>query len=137
MVGGKALGAPINMKRRALVLFAHGGRDPGWAVPFERLQRITQEQLPDVIVALAFLELMTPGLAELVHRLIQSGCGEVTVVPVFLAQGGHVLRDLPVIVEKLQKENPQLILRIAGAVGEDGEVLRAIAQYCVRSLLVI
>jgi sirohydrochlorin cobaltochelatase len=122
------------MKRRALVLFAHGGRDPGWAAPLERLQQITQAQLPDVVVALAFLELMTPGLTEMVRRLIQSGCEDVTVVPVFLAQGGHLLRDLPSIVDKLQKENPQLVLRIAGAVGEDGEVLRAIAQYCARSL---
>ena len=122
------------MKRRALVLFAHGGRDPGWAAPFERLRQITQAQLPDVAVTLAYLDLMQPALAETVSRLSQAGTEEVTVVPVFLAQGGHLLRDLPSIVAKLQTDNPGLILRVAGAVGEDAEVLRAIAQYCVRSL---
>ena len=122
------------MKRRALVLFAHGARDPRWAQPFQRLQEITQEKLPDDLVALAFLDLMAPGLPELVPQLVQSGCEEVTVVPVFFGQAGHLLRDLPLIVEKLQQEHPRLILKIAAAVGEDPKVLRAIAQYCVRSM---
>lgn len=122
------------MQRRALILFAHGGRDPVWAAPFERLQQMTQAQLPEVVVALAYLDLMKPTLTETVSRLSQSGCEEVTVVPVFLAQGGHLLRDLPSIVAKLQADHPQLMLKVAGAVGEDAEVLRAIAQYCVRSM---
>jgi sirohydrochlorin cobaltochelatase len=122
------------MKKRALVLFAHGARDPRWAQPFQRLQEITQKQLPDDLVALAFLELMAPGLPELVPQLIQSGCEEVTVVPVFFGQAGHVLRDLPLIVEKLQREYPSVSLKVAAAVGEDTNVLNAIAQYCVRSI---
>lgn len=122
------------MKRRALVLFAHGARDPRWAEPFQRLQEIAQAQLPDDLVALAFLDLMAPGLPELVPQLLQSGCKEVTVVPVFFGQAGHLQRDLPLIVEKLQQEHPQLILKIAAAVGEDSRVLKAIAQYCVRSM---
>ncbi|HAN56086.1 MAG TPA: cobalamin biosynthesis protein CbiX, partial [Betaproteobacteria bacterium] len=36
-----------------LILFAHGARDPRWAVPFERLQALTQAQRPDWQVALA------------------------------------------------------------------------------------
>src|SRR5438045_2498034 len=111
------------MQKRALILFAHGARDAAWAMPFQRLQKIAQAQLPDVAVALAFLEFMTPNLPELVHRLVQSGCENVTVVPVFFGQGGHVLRDLPVMVERLQKEYPQVIFKTAAAVGEDTEVL--------------
>ncbi|HSY27624.1 MAG TPA: CbiX/SirB N-terminal domain-containing protein, partial [Burkholderiaceae bacterium] len=72
---------------RALILFAHGARDPKWAEPFQRLQRLIEAQLPGVVVALAFLELMTPQLPELVAQLLQSGCKDVMVVPVFLGQG--------------------------------------------------
>ncbi len=122
------------MKRRALILFAHGARDLRWAEPFKRLQKLTQAQAPDVVVGLAFLELMTPSLPEMVGQLAFSGCDGVTVVPVFFGQGGHVLRDLPLLVEKLRKAHPSLTLRLAGAVGEDADVLNAIAQYCVRSL---
>ena len=119
------------MAQRSLVLFAHGARDPRWAEPFKRLQQMTQAQMPDVAVSLAFLELMEPRLPELVGRLVQDGCGEVTVVPVFFGQGGHVLRDLPVMLEKLKQDFPEVGIRAVPAVGEDAEVLNAIARYCV------
>lgn len=122
------------MKRRALILFAHGARDPRWAEPFQRLQKLTQAQMPDVLVALAFLELMTPTLPDLVAQLIHTGCDDVTVVPVFFGQGGHVLRDLPLLAERLRSAHPELSLKLVRAIGEDAEVLNAMAQYCVRSL---
>ena len=59
---------------RALILFMHGSRDPKWVAPFERLQKLIEAQLPGVAVALAFLELMTPQLPELVERLVREGC---------------------------------------------------------------
>ncbi|MGH8808192.1 MAG: sirohydrochlorin chelatase, partial [Noviherbaspirillum sp.] len=52
----------------------------------------------------------------------------------FFGQGGHVVRDLPVIIEQLQLDHPQLKLHAAQAVGEDAEVLNAIARYCIGSL---
>lgn len=122
------------MVRRALVLFAHGARDPNWAAPFQRLQQLIMTQLPDVTVSLAFLELMTPKLPELVDQLVLEGCTHVTVVPVFLGQGGHVLRDLPLLTAQLQQRYPALELKVAGAAGEDQAVLNAIAQYCVGNL---
>lgn len=122
------------MKERALILFAHGARDPKWAAPFQRLQQLTQAQLPDAVVSLAFLELMEPRLPALVARLAQDGCREVTVVPVFLGQGGHVQRDLPQIVERMQQDHPQLAIKVAEAAGENQEVLNAIARYCAGAL---
>jgi len=122
------------MKSRALILFGHGARDPRWAAPFQRLRQILQTQQPDTEVALAFLELMVPDLPTLVAQLTDHGCNDVTVVPVFFGQGGHVLRDLPVLIENLQKTYPQLKLKVAQAVGEDADVLNAVAAYCVKSL---
>lgn len=122
------------MNTRALILFAHGARDQRWAAPFERLQHIIQEQLPDVTVSLAFLELMTPRLPELVQQLEDNGYAEATVVPVFFGQGGHVLRDLPAMVEQLRLDHPEMTFKIAGAVGEDPQVLNAIAAYCIECL---
>lgn len=119
---------------RALILFAHGARDPLWRQPFERLQQIAQAQLAAVEVRLAFLELMAPALPDAVRELAQAGCHEITVVPVFLGQGGHVRRDLPALIAQLRRDYPQLAIHAAEAVGEDGEVLQAIARYCVGAL---
>ncbi|RJG01489.1 sirohydrochlorin chelatase [Noviherbaspirillum sedimenti] len=122
------------MATRALILFAHGARDARWAVPFERLREMLRGQLPGVAVELAFLELMPPRLPELVQTLAAQGCDDVTLVPVFFGQGGHVLRDLPPMVEALRQTYPAVRFRIASAVGEAESVLQAIAAYCVASL---
>ncbi|HEU4850549.1 MAG TPA: CbiX/SirB N-terminal domain-containing protein [Telluria sp.] len=122
------------MGARALVLFAHGARSASWAAPFERLRDIVQAQRPDVSVSLAFLELMEPRLPEHVRALAASGVTHVTVVPVFLGQGGHVLRDLPLMADALRAELPQLTLDVVVAAGEDPAVLQALANYCLSSL---
>jgi sirohydrochlorin cobaltochelatase len=122
------------MKSRALVLFAHGARDRKWAFPFHRLRQLVQEALPDAVVSLAYLELMTPDLPELVRQLVQGGCDDVTIVPVFLAQSGHVMRELPLIISQLEKDHAGVVIRLAGAVGEDPDVLAAMARYCIGSL---
>ncbi len=119
---------------RALVLFAHGARAQSWAAPFERLRDQTQARLPDVPVRLAFLELMSPRLPEAIDALAAEGVDEVTVVPVFLGQGGHLLRDLPQLAEGIRAAHPGLRLQLAGAIGEDPAVQATMTEYCIRSL---
>jgi len=118
---------------RALVLFAHGARAASWAAPFERLRDLVQAQMPGVPVSLAFLELMEPRLPAHVASLAAQGVTGLTIVPVFLGQGGHLLRDLPLMVDQLRAELPQLEIGVAGAVGEDPGVLKAMTDYCVAS----
>jgi sirohydrochlorin cobaltochelatase len=122
------------MDKRALILFAHGARAASWAAPFERLRDLVRAQQPDVDVSLAFLELMSPRLPERVAELVAGGVSEVTVVPVFLGQGGHVLRDLPLLLDELRATHPGLTVRAVDAVGEDPDVLRAMTEYCVKAL---
>lgn len=116
---------------RALVLFAHGARAASWAAPFERLRGMAQARMPGVPVSLAFLELMEPRLPAHVAGLAAGGVTGITIVPVFLGQGGHLLRDLPLMVEQLRADHPQLSIEVAGAVGEDPQVLAAMTDYCV------
>jgi sirohydrochlorin cobaltochelatase len=122
------------MAPRALVLFAHGARARGWAAPFERLRDLTRARLPGVEVSLAFLELMEPRLPEQVAALVDAGVSQVTVVPVFLGQGGHLLRDLPLLVDKMRSDHPGLDLKVVGAIGEDPDVLAAMSEYCVNAV---
>ena len=120
--------------KKALVLFAHGARDPRWAQPFLKMQAIAKGRMPDAVVELAFLELMEPRLPAVVSQLVEGGCTEISVVPVFLGQGGHVLRDLPPMIDTLREQFPSLVIHVSNAVGESPEVLEAIAAYCVSSL---
>ncbi|MYM87666.1 cobalamin biosynthesis protein CbiX [Rugamonas sp. FT82W] len=122
------------MTKQALILFAHGARAASWAAPFERLRELTQARTPGVRVSLAFLELMTPQLPALVAELIADGIAQITVVPVFLGQGGHVLRDLPLMIDQLRIDHPQASINVVEAAGENAAVLNALSDYCVASL---
>lgn len=122
------------MGGRALVLFAHGARAPGWAAPFERLRELAAARLPACTVSLAFLELMAPSLPTEVAALVARGVDSICVVPVFLGQGGHLQRDLPALVERLRAAHPGVAIEVAGPVGEDPGVLAAMADYCVGTL---
>jgi sirohydrochlorin cobaltochelatase len=119
---------------RALILFAHGARAASWALPFQRLRELTAAQRPEVAVSLAFLELMTPSLPDEAAALVARGVRDITIVPIFLGQGGHLLRDLPLLVEGLRADHPEVVFSTVPAVGEDPAVLAAMAAYCLASL---
>lgn len=115
----------------ALILFAHGARDARWAQPFQRLQAKLTQSRPELQVRLAFLEFMQPDLPALLAELYQLGVRQTILVPVFLGQGGHVLRELPVLIAEAQLKHPDLQIRLVDAVGECDTVLSAIADYCL------
>jgi sirohydrochlorin cobaltochelatase len=122
------------MKKQALILFAHGARASSWAEPFLRLQKLTQESSPDLKVELAFLELMQPQLPEVVKNLVDQSYESITITPIFLGQGGHLIRDLPLMVEEIRQQYPDLQIKQVAAAGEDAGVLQAIRDYCLRSI---
>jgi sirohydrochlorin cobaltochelatase len=120
--------------RRGLLLFAHGARDPNWAVPFEAVARRAAERLPDAIVRLAFLEFMTPDLRSAGTELAEAGCTTVDVLPLFLGAGGHVRKDLPKLIAELAKVYPAVDWRLRDAVGEDEHVISAMADVAIASV---
>jgi len=122
------------MPKAGLILFAHGARDPRWAEPFERLRERVTRASAEAPVVLAYLELMSPDLLTAAGALCDAGCRVITVVPVFLGQGGHVRKDLPLLLQDATTRHPECEFRLAGAAGEDDVVLEAIAAYCLRQL---
>ena len=124
---------------QGLLLFAHGARDPLWARPFEAVaERCRAAQQPIVhgqsagqgqmVVALAFLEFMAPDLLTAGDQLVAQGCRHVRVVPLFLGAGGHVRKDLPVLMATLGQRHPGVVFQLDAAVGEASEVVAAMAR---------
>ena len=77
---------------------------------------------------LAFLEFMTPALPEAGHRLVQLGCTQIMVVPLFLGAGGHVRKDLPALLADLTQAHPHVSWQLTPAIGEIDSVVAAMAQ---------
>jgi sirohydrochlorin cobaltochelatase len=117
-----------------LVLFAHGARDPRWASPFEAVADRVRAARPAAMVRLAFLELMTPDLPTASAELAAAGCTRVEIVPLFLGTGGHVRRDLPLLVDSLRQHHPAVTFTLHAAVGESGVVIAALAAAALATL---
>ena len=117
------------MSQQAIVLFAHGARDPEWALPARRIAAEVQQLRPEATVIVAFLEFMEPTLADAVETAAASGATDVRVVPLFLAQGGHLKRDVPTLMEEARQKHPGCRIELVSAVGEDEGVVRAMAAY--------
>jgi len=119
--------------KSALVLFAHGARDAQWAQPFATIRDEVAAARPDLSVALAFLEAMTPRLPECIAALAAAGHERIVVAPIFLALGGHLKEDLPRLVADIRERHPALAVEVLPPVGEVPELVRAIARWLVNA----
>jgi sirohydrochlorin cobaltochelatase len=120
------------MSELAIILFAHGARDPDWAAPFRIIQQQVQAARPGVQVELAFQDFMTPTLEDAVAQSAARGARHIVLVPLFMAQGGHLKQDLPRMVGKIREQHPQLELQLMPAIGDAPEILRAISDWILR-----
>lgn len=116
------------MTPSGILLFAHGARDPAWAAPFHAAAQALSERAPHHVVALAFLEFMSPDLLQAGAELAHRGCRDVTVVPLFLGAGGHVRKDLPRLMSELAQHHPDVRWTLSPAVGETDILIQALAD---------
>jgi len=112
----------------AIVLFAHGSRDPLWRAPIDAVAQAIAAQSPDAVVRCAFLELTTPDLPTVMNELVCLGLGHVRIVPMFLGVGRHAREDLPELVTQLQSQHPAVHLELMPSVGEHPAMTALMAQ---------
>ncbi len=127
---------PSPPMKRGLLLFAHGARDPRWALPFDDVARRIRAREPALAVELAFLEFMEPDLPSAGDQLAAQGCECVDVVPLFLGAGGHVRKDLPALLQTLGARHATVQWRLQPAIGEADSVVAAMADAalaCIRA----
>ena len=121
------------MSPSVLVLFGHGARDPEWAQPLELVRAAIKLRQPQRRVELAFLEFITPTLEECIAKLVGERANEpklsVLIIPMFIAQSGHLKRDVPPRIKQLRLMYPKLEINIAEVIGEVPGVVAAVADF--------
>lgn len=118
-----------------LLLFAHGARDPAWARPFEIVTERLRAARPGTPLAMAYLEFMSPDMEQAAAQLAAAGCTRVHVMPLFLGTGGHVRRDVPLLLDRLREQHGDAIdWQLHAPLGEQDAVLQAISQACLTVL---
>jgi sirohydrochlorin cobaltochelatase len=118
---------------RGIVLFAHGSRDERWRAPMEAVARRVAELDPAARVSCAYLELVEPDLPAAADDLVRQGAGAIRVLPLFLGMGRHMREDLPRLVDELRARHPGVQFTLAGAVGEEADVIELLARKALQS----
>ena len=110
------------------VFFCHGSRSPDWRIPFEQLAEDYRRRSPDEQVRLAFLELMSPSLPEVLAEAAAAGATAVRIVPLFLAPGAHTSRDLQNLAADARRQWPQMAIDVERTLLESTTLRRALVE---------
>ena len=120
------------MAADAIILFAHGARDPEWARPVEAVAKRLSERFPERLIEVAFLEFMKPTLSECVAQVVASKSSAadrcIHILPFFIAQGGHLRKELPEMLDALRQEHEGWFFDLLPPLGELPSVQIAMAE---------
>ena len=114
--------------QRAIILFAHGSRDPLWHRPIQAVADAITLRAPATPVACAFLELSTPDLHTACAMLIDQGAVTLRIVPLFLGVGKHAREDLPALMAQMRQTWPTVDFQLQTAVGENPRLIELLAD---------
>ncbi len=115
------------MKPTALLLIAHGSRQPEANADLHHVARGLEEQGYTIVVA-SFLELAEPAIDEGGRICVERGAGRVVLVPYFLSAGVHVRRDLTEVRDRLGQRFPDVDFRLAEPLGQHPLLLTVVAD---------
>ncbi|MFJ2837065.1 sirohydrochlorin chelatase [Nocardia sp. NPDC087230] len=121
-----AVVAPRGGSEPALILVAHGSRDPRSAANAAAVRDLVAAQRPDLTVRLAFLDLNAPSVDQVVDGVAALGFTRAIVVPMLLGSAFHARVDLPGLLYTARRRHPLLRLDQADVLGPDPRLLDAL-----------
>ncbi|WP_084529578.1 sirohydrochlorin chelatase [Nocardia crassostreae] len=118
----------------ALIAVAHGSRDPRSAATMHAVVEQLAAARPDLDVRLAFLDLSTPSVEQVVDAVAAAGHTHAIVVPLLLGSAFHARVDLPGLLATAQARNPRLQLTQADVLGPDPRLIAALRDRVLERL---
>lgn len=86
------------MSKKGLLLIGHGSKLPFNKELIEETARIISKKDGGFIVKSGFMSINTPSVQEKLEEFRSEDIDTLVVVPLFLAKGIHILRDIPAIL---------------------------------------
>ncbi|KOT66081.1 sirohydrochlorin chelatase [Streptomyces rimosus] len=101
----------------ALLVIAHGSRDPRHAATVTALCARARALRPGLRVEVAFLDFNAPGVPRALERLAADGVREVVALPLLLTRAFHAKTDIPAVLREAGARLPGLTVRQADVLG--------------------
>ncbi|WP_225849347.1 sirohydrochlorin chelatase [Streptomyces sp. HPF1205] len=108
---------PVPAPRPALLVIAHGSRDPRHAATVRALTRRVALARPGLRVETAFLDFCTPSVPAAARRLAAEGVRDTVALPLLLTRAFHAKADIPAVLRECAAALPSLRLRTADVLG--------------------
>ncbi|MFF5704117.1 sirohydrochlorin chelatase [Streptomyces sp. NPDC012794] len=102
---------------RALLVIAHGSRDPRHAATVHALVGRVRPLRPGLRVETAFLDFNGPTVSRSLASLYLSGVREVVALPLLLTRAFHAKADVPAVLAESATRLPGLSVRFADVLG--------------------
>ncbi|MET9291476.1 sirohydrochlorin chelatase [Streptomyces sp. NPDC003077] len=101
----------------ALLVVAHGSRDPRHAATVSALAAHVRAERPDVRVEVGYLDFNAPSVPHALERLAADGVREVVALPLLLTRAFHAKSDIPAVLREAAARLPGLAVRQAEVLG--------------------
>jgi sirohydrochlorin cobalto/nickelchelatase len=86
------------MSTKGMLLVGHGSKLPYNKELVETTGRLIAEQYPDFLVKCAFMNMNSPSIEDSLAEFRKEKIDVLVVVPLFLAKGVHILKDIPELI---------------------------------------
>lgn len=112
----------------ALLLIAHGSRQPAANDDLFHLAEALRRRGDYGLVEASFLELAEPPIDVAARRCVAQGARRVVLLPYFLSAGVHVREDLQGFRDRLAAEFPAVEFVLAEPLGRHPQLVEIVAQ---------
>ncbi|HYU85451.1 MAG TPA: sirohydrochlorin chelatase [Kribbellaceae bacterium] len=111
------------MTAPALVILAHGSRDPRSAATVHALAGCLRELREDLRIETSFLDHCPPTPYQVFDKLVADGVEEAVVVPLLLSGAFHARVDVPAVIDEARERYPSLRVIASDVLGYDESLL--------------
>ncbi|MDD1666305.1 MAG: sirohydrochlorin nickelochelatase [Methanomicrobiales archaeon] len=130
------------MSKKGLLLVGHGSSLPYNKQLVEDTARLVSRRDPGYLVKCAFMNMNTPTIGEALEEFKKEDVDTVIVVPLFLARGVHINRDIPEVLGlpegsyrgSFQKNGERIPLIYADPIGSDPLLAELMLKNAARAL---
>lgn len=112
----------------ALVVIAHGSRDPRHAATVAELCARVRAMRPGLRVEAAYLDFHPESVARVLRRLHDEGVREVVALPLLLTRAFHAKSDIPSVLREVTAALPFLTVHRARVLGPHPLLVRALER---------
>ncbi|UUN29903.1 sirohydrochlorin chelatase [Streptomyces sp. FIT100] len=112
----------------ALLVIAHGSRDPRHAATVHALVRRVRALRPALRVSTAFLDFNAPSVPQVLERMANDGVRDVVALPLLLTRAFHAKADIPAVLRDARTSHPRLRITQAEVLGPSPLLLDALER---------